>query len=91
MKYSPKDNAMIWTIRQFAGQKQHTLRAHFGLSSVESEDEDAKRPIHVEFEIPFFTMSGIRVQYMKVLDKSGYESAAWVKYITLNGTYEFRT
>jgi AP-1 complex subunit mu len=91
MKYVPKDNVIVWHIKQFAGQKHHTLKVHFGLSSIESESEDSRRPIHVEFSIPFFTMSGLRVLYMKVQDKSGYQASAWVKYVTTHATYEFRT
>lgn len=37
------------------------MRAHFGLPSVDSEELDAKRPITVNFEIPYFTVSGIQV------------------------------
>lgn len=37
------------------------MRAHFGLPSVESEELDAKRPVTVNFEIPYFTVSGIQV------------------------------
>lgn len=39
------------------------MRAHFGLPSVESEELDAKRPITVHFEIPYFTVSGIQVRH----------------------------
>lgn len=39
------------------------MRAHFGLPSVESEEMEAKRPITVNFEIPYFTVSGIQVGY----------------------------
>jgi AP-1 complex subunit mu len=91
MRYSPNDNALVWTIKQFPGKRTFTLRAHFGLPSVEGDVEDAHRPIRVEFEIPLFTISGLRVQYLKILDKSGYEAASWVRYATKNGDYEFRT
>ena len=37
------------------------LRAHFGLPSVEAEDEEGRPPITVKFEIPYFTISGIQV------------------------------
>lgn len=37
------------------------MRAHFGLPSVESDEQEAKRPITVKFEIPYFTVSGIQV------------------------------
>ena len=91
MRYSPNDNALVWTIKQFPGRKQFSLRAHFGLPSVESEEEESKRPIVVNFEIPFFTVSGLRVQYLKVFEKSGYQAVTWVRYLTQDGTYEFRT
>lgn len=43
------------------GGKEYMMRAHFGLPSVESEELDAKRPVTVNFEIPYFTVSGIQV------------------------------
>jgi len=91
MRYSPNDNALVWTIKQFPGRKQFSLRAHFGLPSIESDEEETKRPIQVAFEIPFFTVSGLRVQYLKVFEKSNYQAVTWVRYLTTNGTYEFRT
>lgn len=53
------------------GQKEFLMRAHFGLPSVSSEDHmgvsaNAKAPISVQFEIPYFTVSGIQVRYLKV-------------------------
>jgi AP-1 complex subunit mu len=38
------------------------MRAHFQLPSVKSEDLEAKPPIQVKFEIPYFTTSGIQVK-----------------------------
>jgi hypothetical protein len=57
MRYSPNDNALVWTIKQFPRRRQFTLRAHFGLPSVESDEDESKRPIVVGFEIPFFAVS----------------------------------
>ena len=37
------------------------MRAHFGLPSVEKEDQEGRPPIHIKFEIPYFTVSGIQV------------------------------
>lgn len=45
------------------GGKEYLMRAHFGLPSVEAEDKEGKPPISVKFEIPYFTTSGIQVQY----------------------------
>lgn len=37
------------------------MRAHFELPSVDSGELEAKIPITVHFEIPYFTVSGIQV------------------------------
>src|ERR1700722_18372567 len=66
------------------------MRAHFGLPSVSAEEHagvsaNAKAPIQVQFEIPYFTVSGIQVRYLKIVEKSGYQALPWVRYITQNG------
>lgn len=49
-------------------------------------DELEKRPpISIKFEIPYFTVSGIQVRYLKIVEKSGYQALPWVRYITQNG------
>ena len=40
------------------------MRAHFGLPSVVSEDKMTRPPLHVRFEIPYFTVSGIQVNQL---------------------------
>jgi AP-1 complex subunit mu len=67
------------------------MRAQFKLPSVEREDQEAKPPIEVKFEIPYFTTSGIQVRYLKIIEKSGYQALPWVRYITQNGDYQIRT
>ena len=63
------------------------MRAHFGLPSVKSEleVENKRAPITVKFEIPYFTVSGIQVRYLKIVEKSGYQALPWVRYITQHG------
>eukprot|EP01136_Pigoraptor_vietnamica_P001992 Opistho-1_new@29329 len=90
VKYSPERNAIIWSIKQFQGGKEFLMRAHFGLPSIESEDPEARPPITVSFEIPYYTTSGIQVRYLKIIEKSGYQALPWVRYITQNGDYQLR-
>jgi AP-1 complex subunit mu len=92
VKYLPGKDAMLWSIKQFAGQKEYIMSATFGLPSVASETRDAyqKRPINVRFEIPYFTVSGVTVRYLKIVEKSGYQALPWVRYITQNGEYQLR-
>ncbi|KAG2461461.1 AP1M1 protein, partial [Polypterus senegalus] len=59
-KWVPEKNVVVWTIKSFPGGKEFLMRAHFGLPSVESEELEGKPPITVNFEIPYFTVSGIQ-------------------------------
>ncbi|KAJ7603997.1 Mu homology domain-containing protein [Mycena polygramma] len=93
VQYAPDKSAFIWKIKQLAGGKEFLMRAQFGLPSVKNEQEVEKRaPITVKYEIPYFTVSGIQVRYLKVVEKSGYQALPWVRYITQNGDdYSLRT
>jgi AP-1 complex subunit mu len=91
--YYPDRDAIIWSIKQFTGGKDYLMRAHFGLPSITSDevnDTQWKVPIEVKFEIPYFTVSGLQVRYLKIIEKSGYQALPWVRYITMNGNYQLR-
>lgn len=92
VKYCPEKDVMVWNIKQFQGQKDIVMTAVFGLPSVSHEARDSftKVPINVKFEIPYFTVSGITVRYLKIIEKSGYQALPWVRYITQNGDYQLR-
>uniref|UniRef100_A0A8C2XIL7 AP-1 complex subunit mu-2 n=1 Tax=Cyclopterus lumpus TaxID=8103 RepID=A0A8C2XIL7_CYCLU len=90
-KYVPEKNMVVWTIKSFPGGKEFLMRAHFGLPSVENNELEGKPPITVKFEIPYFTVSGIQVRYMKIIEKSGYQALPWVRYITQSGDYQLRS
>ncbi|XP_062251928.1 adaptor related protein complex 1 subunit mu 3 isoform X2 [Platichthys flesus] len=90
-KWVPEKSAVQWNIKSFSGGKEYLMRASFGLPSVESEELEGKRPITVNFEIPYFTVSGIQVRYLKIIEKSGYQALPWVRYITQSGDYQLRT
>ncbi|KAF8820103.1 mu1 adaptin [Cardiosporidium cionae] len=92
IKYLPEKDTMVWYIKQFQGQRDFVMNAEFGLPSVSDEMRDSytKRPILVHFEIPYFTVSGINVRYLKIIEKSGYQALPWVRYITVDGDYQLR-
>ena len=92
VEYVPDRDCIVWKIKQFAGQKEYVMKAHFGLPSVSGEtDTSTKRaPMSVVFEIPYFTVSGIQVRYLKIIERSGYQALPWVRYITRNGDYQIR-
>ncbi|CAK0787979.1 AP-1 complex subunit mu-2 [Coccomyxa viridis] len=90
--YVPEKEALVWKIKSFPGGREFLLRAKFSLPSVAAEEEPRGRmpPMRVNFEIPYFTVSGIQVRYLKVMEKSGYQALPWVRYITAGGEYEIR-
>jgi len=90
VKYVPKQDTIMWSIKQFQGGKEYLMRAHFGLPSIRDEDPASRPPITVKFEIPYFTVSGIQVRYLKIIEKSGYQALPWVRYITQSGDYQIR-
>jgi AP-1 complex subunit mu len=91
VKYVPEKDAILWSIKQFPGSKEFLLRAHFGLPSISDETQArAKQPITVNFEIPYFAVSGLQVRYLKVIEKSGYQALPWVRYITQSGDYQIK-
>jgi AP-1 complex subunit mu len=44
-----------------------------------ADEVDKRAPISVKFEIPYFTVSGIQVRYLKIVEKSGYQALPWVR------------
>lgn len=100
--YLPDKDCVVWTIKQFHGGREYLMRAHFGLPSISRDEAEAKgtgvsgmdmswkKPIGVKFEIPYFTVSGIQVRYLKIIERSGYQALPWVRYITANGDYQLR-
>ncbi|GFY88251.1 clathrin adaptor complexes medium subunit family protein [Actinidia rufa] len=90
--YAPENDALVWKIKSFPGGKEYMLRAEFTLPSITAEEAapERKAPIRVKFEIPYFTISGIQVRYLKIIEKSGYQALPWVRYITMAGEYELR-
>jgi AP-1 complex subunit mu len=69
------------------------LKVSIKLPSVTSSNREVfmSRPIELSFEIPYFTVSGILIRYLKIEDKSNYKAAPFVRYITKNGKYYIRT
>jgi AP-1 complex subunit mu len=92
--YAPELDSISWNIGFFPGGKEFSIKIKVGLPSVTTtnqvESSTLSRPISLSFEIPYYTMSGIQVRYLKIIEKSGYPALPWVRYITNQGVYEFR-
>ena len=42
-------------------------------------------------QVPMYSASGLRVQYLKVWEKSGYKVDKWVRKVCKSGDYMIRT
>jgi len=91
VKYVPEKDAILWHIPKFQGGREFLMKAQFGLpSTTDEENPGGKPPITVKFDIPYFTVSGIQVRYLKIIERSGYQALPWVRYITQSGDYQLR-
>eukprot|EP01130_Rhizamoeba_saxonica_P001201 TRINITY_DN11107_c0_g1_i1.p1 TRINITY_DN11107_c0_g1~~TRINITY_DN11107_c0_g1_i1.p1 ORF type:complete len:423 (-),score=84.70 TRINITY_DN11107_c0_g1_i1:40-1308(-) len=92
VKYAPELNSIVWDLARFPGAKEHKMSAHFKLPSITSDEAPELAPIAVKFQIPYFTVSGVQVRYLKILErKMKYTAMPWVRYITKAGNYIVRT
>lgn len=101
-KYAPDRDLIIWSIKQFKAGREAVMRGTFLISKDHHSNDDGKqekqasaasttkRPITVEFEVPYFTISGLQVRFLKVVDKSGYAASPWVRYKLIAGDYQIR-
>ena len=59
-------------------------------TTTKSDKSWERPPITMEFQVPMFTGSGLRVRYLKIQEKSGYKPKKWIRYISKNGDYAHR-
>ena len=96
-KYVAAQQALVWKIKRFQGLSELTLSAEVELIPTLNEKKAwSKPPISLDFSVPMFTASGLRVRFLKVWEKSGYQSTKWVRYLSNSGketkgaSYEIR-
>ncbi|KAJ2003395.1 clathrin associated protein complex medium subunit [Coemansia sp. RSA 2322] len=89
-KYHPEDNAMVWRIARFQGLQELSLTAVVDLAPTTKPVPWSRPPISLNFQVLMFTASGLLVRFLKVFEKSNYQSVKWVRYMTKAGSYEIR-
>ncbi|CAM0137246.1 clathrin associated protein complex medium subunit [Umbelopsis sp. WA50703] len=89
-KYAPSENCIVWKIPRFQGQSEFTLSGEAELSAMTHKKAWSRPPISMDFQVLMFTSSGLLVRFLKVFEKSGYQSVKWVRYMTKAGTYQIR-
>lgn len=89
-KHEPDKSAIVWRIKKIFGDKDCKLKCEIPLINVSDPQPWAKAPITMEFNIPMFTSSGLRVRFLKITEKSGYKPLKWIRYVTKAGDFQFR-
>ncbi|OQS03559.1 AP-2 complex subunit mu [Thraustotheca clavata] len=89
-KHAPEHHAIVWKIRKFQGTLERMLDAEVEIMKGTKEKAWSRPPIQVEFQVPMFTASGLHVRFLKVFEKSSYQTTKWVRYVTRAGQYQLR-
>ena len=90
-KYEPATDSLVWRIRRFPGETEYVLTADLDLTpTVVDKPWTSKPPISLDFQVPMFTASGLRVRFLRVQEKSNYRPVKWIRYVTKAGSYQHR-
>ena len=89
-RYEPGERALVWRISSFQGQSEASLGAAVELLPDTKEKIWVRPPINMDFNIPMHSSSGVQVRFLKVYEKSSYQTSRWVKYQTKAGEYQMR-
>lgn len=89
-KYEPGERALVWRISSFQGQSECTIDAVVDLLPDTKEKVWVRPPISMDFVIPMHSASGVQVRFLKVYEKSSYQTSRWVKYQTKAGEYQMK-
>ncbi|KAK9909474.1 hypothetical protein WJX75_002828 [Coccomyxa subellipsoidea] len=93
-KYDSKKHALVWKIKRFngGGATDHKLAANVELIATTRDKKAWSRPpISMNFQVPMYSASGLRVSYLKVWEKSSYKVEKWVRKVCKSGDYSIRT
>ncbi|KAJ1983941.1 clathrin associated protein complex medium subunit [Dimargaris cristalligena] len=89
-KYVPAENCIVWKVQRFQGMSENNLVAEADLTSMTVQRRWSRPPISLDFHVLMFTSSGLLVRFLKVFEKSNYQSVKWVRYMTKAGSYQIR-
>mmetsp|Transcript_5356 Transcript_5356/g.8414 ORF Transcript_5356/g.8414 Transcript_5356/m.8414 type:complete len:440 (+) Transcript_5356:113-1432(+) len=89
-KYNANLKCIVWKIRKFKDDKSFFLKGQVKLVASVNEKAWSRPPVTMDFSVPMFAASGMHIRSMKVLEKSGYETIKWVRYMTKAGQYQIR-
>ncbi|KAJ3180133.1 hypothetical protein HDU85_004136 [Gaertneriomyces sp. JEL0708] len=89
-KYVGSENSLVWKIARFQGQHEYLLSAEAELTATTNKKVWSRPPISLDFQVLMFTASGLMVRFLKIFERSNYNSVKWVRYMTKPGSYQIR-
>ena len=89
-KYDASQGGIIWKLRRFPGDTEYFMSGEVELMSTMNDKAWSRPPIVMDFQVPMFAASGLHVRFLKVFEKSNYQTIKWVRYITKAGQYQHR-
>jgi AP-2 complex subunit mu-1 len=90
-KYEAEEGCIVWRIRRFPGNANYSLTGEVELvASTSGKSTWSRPPIRMEFQVHMCAASGLRVRFLKVYEKSNYQTIKWVRYVTKGGEYQQR-
>eukprot|EP00602_Paraphysomonas_sp_CaronLab_P004173 CAMPEP_0185025046 /NCGR_PEP_ID=MMETSP1103-20130426/8155_1 /TAXON_ID=36769 /ORGANISM="Paraphysomonas bandaiensis, Strain Caron Lab Isolate" /LENGTH=344 /DNA_ID=CAMNT_0027558159 /DNA_START=369 /DNA_END=1403 /DNA_ORIENTATION=+ len=89
-RYEPGERALVWRISSMPGKSEATFSADVDLVPSTREKQWTRPPISVDFQIPMVAVSGVQVRFLKVYEKSSYQTSRWVRYMSKAGEYQQR-
>ncbi|CAE7510558.1 apm2 [Symbiodinium microadriaticum] len=89
-RYEPGERALVWRISSMPGKSEATLAAEVDLVPSTREKQWVRPPISMDFQIPMVSVSGVQVRFLKVYEKSSYQTSRWVRYLSKAGEYQQR-
>jgi AP-2 complex subunit mu-1 len=89
-RYEPGERAIVWRISGMPGRSEATMSADVDLVPSTRDKQWVRPPISMDFQIPMVSVSGVQVRFLKVYEKSAYQTSRWVRYLSKAGEYQQR-
>lgn len=89
-KYNPAAHCIVWRIKRFTGDQSFQLKGEVSRTHLIKDKAWSRPPITMDFQVPMYASSGLEVKFLKVQERSNYQTIKWVRYITKAGTYAIR-
>lgn len=87
-KFEPSEHCLVWKISSFPGMSEALLTGIVETLPGSREKPWVRSPISMDFQIPMYSSSGVQVRFLKVYEKSSYQTTRWVRYLSKAGEYQ---